>query len=205
MSDETFGIMRGLDMRMLETQVALQCAPLLTGIKISNLLNVGTDKKKEAMALFHGTAVSFRILYEQEGRISMLLYQKEQLETYLDRKESRLLLKDLGCGEMNLDEILEQVAEGYQRHMEGRGGFPHEIGLLLGYPVEDVRSFVEKEGREFLYSGYWKVYGNLTGALRIFEAYDRAREAVIRMAGSGAGIRDILAACHPGRYQTMNI
>lgn len=205
MSDETFGIMRGLDMRMLETQVALQCAPLLTGIKISNLLNVGADKKKEAAALFRGTAVSFRVLCEQEGRISVLLYRKEQLEAYLDREEPRRLLTELGCGRMNLDEVLDRVAEGYQRHMKGHGGFPHEIGLLLGYPAKDVKCFVEKEGKEFLYSGYWKVYGNLTGALRIFEAYDRAREAVIRMAGSGAGIRDILAACRSGGYQTMNI
>lgn len=201
MSDETFGIMRGLDMRMLETQVALQCAPLLTGIKISNLLNVGADKKNEAAALFCGTAVSSRVLYEQEGRISMLLYRKEQLEAYLDREGPRLLLEELGCGRMSLDALLNRVAEEYQCHMEGRGGFPHEIGLLLGYPAKDVKSFVEKEGRGFLCSGYWKVYGNLTGALRMFKAYDRAREAVIHMAGSGAGIRDILAACHPGRIR----
>ena len=51
-----------------------------------------------------------------------------------------------------------------------------------------------KEGRDFLYSGYWKVYGNLEDTLKTFEAYDQARDYVIGMTGSGNEIRDILAA-----------
>ena len=51
-----------------------------------------------------------------------------------------------------------------------------------------------KEGREFLYSGYWKVYGNLEDTLKTFEAYDQARDYVIGMTGNGNEIRDILAA-----------
>ncbi len=32
--------------------------------------------------------------------------------------------------------------------------FPHEMGLLLGYPVEDVVGFMENNGKNYLYSGY---------------------------------------------------
>ncbi len=56
------------------------------------------------------------------------------------------------------------------------------------------RGFIKKEGRDFLYSGYWKVYGNLEDTLKTFEAYDRARDYVISMTGNGNEIRDILAA-----------
>ena len=62
MSDEAFRIMRGLDMRFLETQVALQCAPLLAGVKLSNLLNVGADKRSAVMALFAPTPGSCHVL-----------------------------------------------------------------------------------------------------------------------------------------------
>ena len=43
--------------------------------------------------------------------------------------------------------------------MDGKRGFPHEIGLVLGYPPVDVEGFIKKEGRDFLYSGYWKYMG----------------------------------------------
>lgn len=191
-------------MRGLETQVALQCAPLLAGVKVSNLLNVGADKKEEAERLFEQTPVSFHILYEQDGRISALLYRKEPLETYLERLEVRCLLDELGYRGMRLEAILSRVADRYQRHMEGRRGFPHEIGLLLEYPVDDVRCFIEKEGRDFLCAGYWKVYGNMAKALQMFSAYDNAREAVIRMAGNGSGIRDILAADFISRCRAIS-
>ena len=40
MSKETLDLMLGLNRQELEIQIALQCAPLLTGRKISNLLTV---------------------------------------------------------------------------------------------------------------------------------------------------------------------
>ena len=43
MSKETLDLMLGLNRQELEIQIALQCAPLLTGRKISNLLTV--DKR----------------------------------------------------------------------------------------------------------------------------------------------------------------
>ena len=46
--------------------------------------------------------------------------------------------------------------------------FPHEIGVLLGYPAEDVKGFVVNEGKNYLYSGYWKVYGDLSEAKQLF-------------------------------------
>lgn len=194
MSDEAFRIMRGLDMRFLETQVALQCAPLLAGVKLSNLLNVGADKRSAVMALFALTPVSCHVLYELDGRISVLLYREAEMEAHIKKDGVRELLEEWGYGGMELPEILRQVSGRYQKHMEGRGGFPHEIGLLLEYPEEDVKSFIRNEGRDFLYSGYWKVYGDLPKALETFAGYDRAREAVIRLAGSGNGIREILTS-----------
>ena len=46
----------------------------------------------------------------------------------------------------------------YRAYMNGSKIFPHEMGLLLGYPVEDVTGFMVHGGKNSLYSGYWKVY-----------------------------------------------
>ena len=78
--------------------------------------------------------------------------------------------------------------------MEGKASYPHEVGLVLGYPPEDVRGFIEHGGRDYVLSGYWKVYGDPVRAQRIFAAYDRARDAGIRLAGKGFSVMDIMAS-----------
>ena len=194
MSGETFHILQRLAGSGTEKQVVLQCAPLLTGIKLSNLLNVRTDQKEEVLRLFAGTAVSCRVLYEFDGRMSLLLYREDRMRAHLERSDVRRMLDGFGYAGMGIKETLLLLSIRYQEHMDGLRAFPHEIGLLLGYPPVDVAGFMENNGERFLYSGYWKVYGNLTETLKVFEQYDRARENVIHMAGSGRAIREILAA-----------
>ena len=194
MSEEIFGAVQKLPVNGTKKQVVLQCAPLLTGIKLSNLLNVRADQKEEVFKLFEGSLVCCRVLYEFHGRLSILLYRPGMLTAYLEREDVKRLMASFGYEDLGLEETLDRIAEGYQEHMDGKRGFPHEIGLVLGYPPVDVEGFIRKEGRDFLYSGYWKVYGNLEAALKTFEAYDRARDYVISMTGNGNEIRDILAA-----------
>lgn len=194
MSGETFHILQRLAGSGTEKQVVLQCAPLLTGIKLSNLLNVRTDQKEEVFRLFAGTAVSCRVLYEFDGRMSLLLYREDRMRAHLERSDVRRMLDGFGYAGMGIKETLLLLSIRYQEHMDGLRAFPHEIGLLLGYPLVDVAGFMENNGERFLYSGYWKVYGNLAETLKVFEQYDRAREYVIHMAGSGRAIREILAA-----------
>ena len=47
--------------------------------------------------------------------------------------------------------------------------FPHEIGVILGYPLEDVKGYMENGGQKCLLNGYWKVYNNPEEAKRKFE------------------------------------
>ena len=158
MSKETLDLMLGLNRQELEIQIALQCAPLLTGRKISNLLTVDKRFRSAVLRLFRSSAVSCYVLYESDDRITFLLYVREKLEA----------------------------------HMEGKGDFPHEIGLLLGYPPEDVIGFIENRGQNPLYIGYWKVYSNLEECRKVFAGYDQAREKVIHMVSSGMTVKNIM-------------
>ena len=49
--------------------------------------------------------------------------------------------------------------------------FPHEIGLFLGYPAEDVKGFIENKAASSKCSGCWKVYGDEQTAMNLFEEY----------------------------------
>ena len=203
MSRETLHLMLKLNPEDLDTQVALQCAPLLTGMKISNLLTVGRSKRAAVLELFKETAVSCCILYESSEKTTFLLYIRQALETYLDRPEVRVLMDRFGYRGWDLEEILSLVSIKYEEHMEERAGFPHEIGLLLGYPAKDVTGFIENNGKNFLCIGYWKVYSDLTECKRIFKAYSLAREHIIHMVSRGMKIDAILRIHNLNQYKSM--
>ena len=42
MSENTWEIMKGMELGDVELQMALQCAPVITGVKVSNLLNMNS-------------------------------------------------------------------------------------------------------------------------------------------------------------------
>ena len=51
--------------------------------------------------------------------------------------------------------------------------FPHEIGLFLGYPVEDVKGFIKHKGECSKCIGCWKVYGDVQKAEDTFDRYKK--------------------------------
>lgn len=205
MCKETLEMMLCLDRKELETQVVIQCAPLLTGVKMSNLLTTDQTNRLLAARLFSRTPVSCFLLCQSQEKAVFLLYMKEQLKAYLTLPSVRKLMERFGYKGMKMDEILFLVGQRYREHMEGRREFPHEIGLLLGYPAEDVEGFIENKGQGSLYSGYWKVYSNLEECRRIFKRYDYARECVIRLMAGGMTVRNIIAMYHPHYYSTAAV
>jgi hypothetical protein len=48
---------------------------------------------------------------------------------------------------------------------------PHEIGVFPGYPPQDVKGFIENNGRNSKYTGLWKVYGDKAASIRMFKKY----------------------------------
>jgi hypothetical protein len=192
MSKETLDLMMGLNQSELETQVALQCAPLLTGLKMSNLLIVAKHDRNNVIRLFRETAISCFLLYESEDKVTFLLYLKEKLEQYLEMGKVKKMMAAFGYSGMPLGVILRRISVKYSAHMREKMDFPHEIGLLLGYPTEDVSGFIKNGGKNFLYIGYWIVYSNLAECMKIFAGYDWAREKVIHLISGGMGVRGIL-------------
>lgn len=49
--------------------------------------------------------------------------------------------------------------------------FPHEIGLFLGYPPEDVKGFIENKAQNYKIVGTWKVYGDEREAEKRFNRF----------------------------------
>ena len=73
-------------------------------------------------------------------------------------------------------------------------GFPHEIGVFLGYPVEDVKGFIKHNGRNSKCVGCWKVYCNQCEAERAFARFNKCREVYMRLWRQGKSVQQLTVA-----------
>ena len=192
MSQEVFELVQGMDLKSIETQIALQCAPLISGLKVSNLLIISAEDEALVRVILRRSGISFFRLLRTGEKVTFLLFRKNPLEAYLKQQEVETMLAEAGYAELSLGNILSTFQKRYAHDMSAGGRFPHEMGLLLGYPAEDVKGFVENEGKNFLYSGYWKVYADVEEKRRLFQKFENAKETVIQLLSYGVGIQDIL-------------
>lgn len=182
MSKQALGMLRQMDPDRLFVQLAIQCAPFLAGIKVSNLFIVEKRYWMGICWLCRNTDICIRRLYDCKGKITLLLYRRTELEAWLDTKEARAILLRLGYETGGLHQIFARLEEKIGGHGDKEMPFPHELGLILGYPPEDVEGFLENGGKECLYTGYWKVYGHVEEKRRLFQDYDRAVDLALSMA-----------------------
>lgn len=192
MSQKIFEIATGMNIKNIETQLALQCAPLITGLKISNLLIVQNENMNKVKQMLKNTEISYLLLLSREEKTTFLLYKSDQLEQYLLDIKVRNLLKQLGYHEFEMGNIFLDFKERYKEYMSGGKEFPHEMGLLLGYPVEDVKGFIENKGKNFLCIGYWKVYENREEKVKLFQKYELAKETLIQFVANGVSMLDVI-------------
>ena len=142
MSQQAFWLFLKMDKRNLFVQMALQCAPVLAGIKVSNLLIIEERYWKGLCFLLRNSGLCARKLYCCRDKITLLLYRREELEQWVKTLQVEALLKEIGYDSVELHRIFRKLEQRIGGHGNGEMPFPHELGLLLGYPAEDVRGFM---------------------------------------------------------------
>lgn len=179
----------------MECLLVSQCAPTLAGLKPASLFRWHTEHKRLLMELSYwnqrlqAAGVHIRRLQEQPAFSLIYVYRPAKLQRCLQDEETSSFLREFGYSGDSLESDLQQL----QRRLSGSSEFPHEIGIFLGYPLEDVRGFIRNEGRRSQYSGYWKVYGNLSAAKRQFDAYRVCTDLLCRWYAEGASVVDLTA------------
>ena len=193
MSKEVVSYMlSGMDnMKSLQVQLILQCAPFLKGIKIACILNITEENSRELYEILEGSGIKFKILTRNYGKCLVFLYRRESFSRYLKRTDVREFLGSYGYEDVEPEKMLERLSKRVCQYSDGEICFPHEIGAFLDYPIDDVKCFIEKDGKDSLFSGYWKVYNNPGRAKMIFWAYDKAKTSAVNEYLVGKSIRDI--------------
>lgn len=192
MTQEVFELVKRMDIRAVETQILLRCTPLIAGLKPSNLLIIRSEQTDAVRQLLCNTRFSCCLLYCGRQKAVLLLYTDRPLKRCLEQQQVRSMLEQFGYRDFGFQALLSDFAGRYQAYMQGQEEFPHEMGLFLGYPPEDVRGFLENQGENALYTGYWKVYQNKAEKIRLFDQFDQVKETLIRLAAEGVSISRLL-------------
>lgn len=168
-----------IEQHSLYFQAAFQCAPVFFGIKPSNLLILKKGQIQKIRNLMVKIGVHFYRLCQNEKREIWFVYWPETMRYLLGREDVKLFLEEQGYDSMDLIPILKKTGQRYRAYQEQGFGFPHELGILLGYPVADVRGFIVHNGQRYLCTGYWKVYENEENAKRVFSLYEEAKRRMM--------------------------
>ena len=148
---------------------------------INNIWNIYKDDVKEKLGVHY-----FELKKDSENTI-VLFYNKEKHQSSLKDNKNMEFLKRFGYNEhMSIGEDLSLLKERFKQMC------PHEIGVFLGYPIEDVVSFVDFPNTKCKMVGYWKVYHDIEKAEIIFNKYDEIKHAIMALMMKGMKPTELL-------------
>lgn len=161
---------------MSEELIVRHCAPTLAGIKTGNMFSCDFATKaqmcreiRQLNCTLSPKGICVLPLKYSKNRALVYVYRPKSLEKDLNDTNARELLQQRGyvCG--SAQKCVLQVV----KRLEASAEFPHEIGLFLGYPPEDVRGFIENKAACSKCIGCWKVYGDEQKAKKLFSKYQK--------------------------------
>ncbi len=180
--------------------LANYCMPTLLKAKPSNVVNVNKKYVEDEMKFYQiisneieqfGSSCS--ILYDNEVMCLLLIYNNELLHQVLVQNENEFVLKSYGYEFHNnlVENSIERLRERYKVYRNEGMDFPHELGIILGYPLKDVKDFIKNNGRNYIFCGVWKVYNDVDKAEKTFEVFRMLREDAMRIVLSGKRLNEI--------------
>lgn len=181
--------------KRLENVLAFHAAPTLMGMKCGSLPTLSAEEYDidELSLLFgesyFGPRIGSRFISRCSKRTIVYLYDKRLLEATLSERAVRHFLSKYGYDiswdtETCLDRLCERLTQN---------DFPHEIGIFLGYPLEDVKGFIANCGQKCKLCGVWKVYSDVERAKELFECYRQCRTKLCRELAQGRSLQVCVA------------
>lgn len=215
--------------RMLEGEVARWCAPVLMAAKPAGMFNVvryhqvgmrldgkplmaqaAPQQAELAAADLDGalreTGVRVRVMAHRRGSSMVFVWRPSLMEAFIGRDPEATMLEVEGYDPADPDSCVDRLQarvlgfDARPRNPDGTDRFPHEVGFLLGYPIDDVMGFVRTRAA-VLARGWWNVYSDLGRGRRVFRLLDSCTALAARRLMQGATLPDLAASSSlpPGR------
>ena len=182
---------------MSEELLIRHCSPTLAGMKTGNLFACsfpGGEEMRECLRCWNRllTKKGLRVLplRFQNGRALIYVYRPSRLSADLRRGAAKQLLKERGyCTDTSEGCVIQLI-----RRLCECEEFPHEIGLFLGYPPEDVCGFIQNRAGGCKCAGCWKVYGDAEAAQKTFAKYKKCSDVYAAQYANGRSIERLTVA-----------
>ncbi len=165
---------------MYEDLIVRHCSPTLAGLKTGNIFSCHylseesfLDVLKNINDRLYGKGIRVIPLRLDGKKALVYVYRPKKLIKDFSNQVAGELLKSFGYCEVTENFCIMRLIE----RLNESGEFPHEIGLFLGYPPEDVKGFIEQGPSCCKCCGNWKVYGNIEEAQKTFEKYKKCTES----------------------------
>ena len=148
---------------MSDEMVVRQCAPTLAGLKTGSLFRCPYESKEQLASevrrlngIFVPKGLCLLPLHFGETHVLLYLYRPTRLHRDLQDNLANELLTQAGysCGSCG------RCVARLSRRLCECNEFPHEVGLFLSYPPEDVKGFIDNGAENYKLAGMWKVYGD---------------------------------------------
>ena len=161
---------------MSEELLIAQCAPTLADLKTGSLFTCPVDdpaRLRESIRRYNAQLVPKGLcllpMRIENGRMLLYLYRPSRLRRDLAQAQAAAMLAKrhypIGDPALCVTELVHRL--------QTEDAFPHEIGLFLGYPPEDVEGFILHRAQNARCVGTWKVYGDTDAAQRVFARYQK--------------------------------
>lgn len=173
---------------MSEEMIIRHCSPTLAGLKTGNLFSCSyktLEELRDNIRLLNRklTQKGLRVvpLKFSQNKVLIYVFRPTRLKNDLFCEEAAAILKKHGYSCDTTDKCLVKLINRLRDSNE----FPHEIGLFLGYPPEDVEGFIQNSAGNSKCVGSWKVYGDEEKAKKLFRKYKKCTDIYIKKLKTG--------------------
>ena len=164
---------------MSEKMLIRHCSPTLAGLKTGNMFSCFYASKQDMIQSLREfnrrlSPTGLRVIPIQyrAHRALIYVYRPAHLARDLSKHAAKEILGACGYSCTTPWRCVSGLIDRLKESEE----FPHEIGLFLGYPPEDVHGFIENKSNTCKCVGTWKVYGNEAEARMTFEKYKKCTD-----------------------------
>ena len=177
-------------MYSMDYNMALNCGVTFAGIKPASLMRIKQseletmDYYRRCFACKH---FEIDILKTDEQGALVYVYNRPRLYELLESSEIKEFLLQEGYAYDNAEQAIVQLKE----RLTNNETFPHEIGVFLGYPLEDVKGFISDPRNGVMLSGYWKVYANVEEKQQLFCRYGTCSRCICNKIMDGKTLTEI--------------
>lgn len=182
---------------MIEKCVIEHCSPTLAGLKPAGLFSCEAASEEEVLEQIRELNqrlaqkdIVVSVMRKKDGRALIYVYRKNMLKKELEKEETAEFLRAYGYGGLTPEKCVARL----RHRLAESGEFPHEIGVFLGYPLGDVKGFIENQGKNCKCVGCWKVYCNECEAMRTFEKFKKCTGIYRKLYETGRTVLQLTVA-----------